>query len=139
MAQKMSAPAESVAIRAEDQPRDWTSWLMILGFCFCIAMPGLVQLSGLDKAANENRTLAPAPVWPTQVSDVINLPRQTEAYLNDRFGLRSQLVLLNSLARYAIDVSTTSTVAIGRHKYLFYAYEPERPPGAAYGGGLLHP
>jgi hypothetical protein len=44
----------------------------------------------------------------------------SENYVNDRFGLRQQLVHLNSLLRYRIGVSSSREVVIGKDGWLFY-------------------
>ncbi len=117
---------QAVSAMAAARRRDWTAWGTIALFCFCIAVPALVQALGWGGGSSENRTLAPPPSWPGRVSDLPNLPQQVQAFLADRFGLRSQLVRANSLARYAIGVSTSPNVVIGRDGYLFYAYPHER-------------
>ena len=43
-----------------------------------------------------------------------------ETYVNDRFGLRQQLVDINSLARYRLCLSSTKEAVIGKDGWLFY-------------------
>lgn len=126
MAHDIAVGDEAAPVAAGARGRDWSSWGTIALFCACIALPGLVQGLGWSGASSENRALAPPPSWPARVADLPNLPQKTQAFLEDRFGLRSQLVRANSLARYAIGVSTSPNVAIGRDSYLFYAYPHER-------------
>ena len=106
--------------------RSFEPWIMIVGFCFCIAVPAIIQVLGIDSRATENRTLAPPPPWPGQWADAFKLPAETQSYLDDRFGLRNQLVWLNSRLRYALGGSSVANVAVGRDGFLYYAYEPER-------------
>jgi alginate O-acetyltransferase complex protein AlgJ len=94
-------------------------WLMITLFGLLLLVPGFAQVFGIGGASGENRSLAPFPTI-TRMKDIKNLPRMADAYVNDRFGLRSQLVHVNSLLRYRIGVSSSKDVVIGKHGWLFY-------------------
>ena len=122
----VSVDTSTPAAAAQRRYRLSEPWVLILGFCLCITIPALVQVLGIDSHATENRTLAPPPAWPRQWADSLKLPGATQSYLDDRFGLRNQLVWLNSRLRYALGVSAVSNVAIGRNGFLYNAYEPER-------------
>jgi hypothetical protein len=67
----------------------------------------------------ENRVLAPPPAV-RSIKEFRNFPKMAEAYVNDRFGLRSELVHLNSLWRYRMGISSTPSVVIGSDGWLFY-------------------
>ena len=101
-------------------------WVIILGFCLCIATPALIEIGNIGKPTADASMLAPAPAWPRRWGDLLKLPGETQSYVGDRFGLREQLVWLNSRLRFALGVSSTPKVAIGRDGFLYYAYEPER-------------
>lgn len=105
----------------------------VAGFFLLVSLPMLVQLSGLayDPGGWENRILASAPPWPRTFADLAKLPRATDAWLRDRFGLRRTLVQLANRLRF--DVFTESgnpQIAFGRHHQLFMtshdAADPQR-------------
>jgi alginate O-acetyltransferase complex protein AlgJ len=81
-----------------------------------IATPLVVGMFGSDEAAKvraEGRTPAAAPsIW----NDGVNLPRQVDAYLKDRFGLRKEMIRLSlQVANLFSDTATENgKVLIGR-------------------------
>lgn len=72
--------------------------------------PALVHLTGArlpDRLAalastGENRRLADPPGVPQGFRDLLALPGQVDAYLNDHFGLRPTLIAANNRIRYAL-------------------------------------
>jgi alginate O-acetyltransferase complex protein AlgJ len=94
------------------------AWAVIVVFGLLVLLPFLAQLVGLGPTSGENRTLASFPKIesPKEIKD---LPRMLDAYVNDRFGLRSQLVRLNGLARFKLGISSTKDVVIGKDGWLF--------------------
>jgi alginate O-acetyltransferase complex protein AlgJ len=96
------------------------AWLMIGLFGAFLLAPTVAQLMGIGIATTENRVLAPFPSI-NRFKDIKDLTQQADAYVNDRFGLRSHLVHLNSLVRYRLGLSSNKLVAIGRNNWLFYA------------------
>ena len=95
------------------------AWAIILLFGFLVLLPSLAQLAGLGEASGENRTLAEFPKI-RKLKEIKDLTRKMDAYVNDRFGLRRQLVHLNSLIRYKLGVSSSKDVVIGEDGWLFY-------------------
>lgn len=95
-------------------------WLVILLFGAILLTPFVTQMIGLstDKTT-ENRVLAPLPKI-NSLREIKFLPRMSESYVNDRFGLRQQLVHLNSLVRYRLGLSSTRDVIVGKDGWLFY-------------------
>ncbi len=122
----MASNAAANTVPISRRPSALESWIVILGFCLFIITPGLLELAGVQTGASENGAPAQQPSLPQRLDELAKLPQQTQAYLDERFGLRSQMVRLNSLIHYALNVSTTPKVALGRHGFMFYAYEPER-------------
>jgi alginate O-acetyltransferase complex protein AlgJ len=95
-------------------------WLIIVLFCVMLLAPFITQMTGLAAdSANENRTLAPYPEI-NSLREVKLLPKLLEDYVNDRFGLRSQLVHFNSLLRYRLGISSNRQVIVGKDGWLFY-------------------
>lgn len=94
--------------------------LVIALFTCMVLTPFVAQLVGLTSGAStENRTLAPAPKV-NSLRELKFLPKMSETYVNDRFGLRQRLVHANSLIRYKLGLSSTRDVVIGKDGWLFY-------------------
>ncbi|MFZ6734122.1 hypothetical protein ACO0LG_19490 [Undibacterium sp. Ji42W] len=85
-------------------------------------MPVLIHLSGKWQGSNtENRVLASAPVLPANMADVLKFPALADAYLNDHFGLRNNLVAWNNSLRYHLlgDVNAVQLTA-GKDGFIFF-------------------
>lgn len=105
----------------------------VAGFFLLVSLPMLVQLSGLavDQGGWENRILSSAPSWPRRLADLPKLPRATDTWLRDRFGLRRTLVELSNRLRFDVFAeSGNPQIAFGRHHQLFMtshdAADPQR-------------
>src|SRR5579884_638776 len=135
----MASPRVNVASAATkvDQPAslplversghgDWARILLVTLVAICLALPAFLQIAGLSKLASENRVLAAWPGWPTNLADLRKFPEKVTAFVNDRFGLRSQLVRWNSELRLKLGTSSSPSVAVGKDGFLFYAYHEER-------------
>src|SRR5258708_6489066 len=105
-----------------DRPTDrkaTNAWPIILVCGALLPVPAAAQLAGTGQSTGENRVLAPFPKL-TSFKDLAGLTRASENYVNDRFGLRSQLVHANSLMHYRLGISTSKDVVIGKDGWLFY-------------------
>jgi hypothetical protein len=99
---------------AENRPNDLA---VIALFLVLLFTPVIAQLLGFTASiSGENRELA---VFPTidSLTEAKLLPQMLENYVNDQFGLRKQLVHLNSLLRYQFNVSSTRDVVIGKEQH----------------------
>jgi hypothetical protein len=95
-------------------------WLIIALFAMMLLAPAAAQLAGLSSdSSNENRILAPFPNI-NVLKEIRLLPQMAERYVNDRFGLRKQVVHFNSLLRYSLGLSSTREVVVGKDGWLFY-------------------
>ncbi|HWM49446.1 MAG TPA: hypothetical protein VNR11_21305 [Xanthobacteraceae bacterium] len=117
--------------RTEIERKALDAWLTILLFALVLLVPAAAQLFGIGAASSENRTLAPFPKI-DRLKEIKDLPRLADAYVNDRFGLRAQLVHANSLLRYRMGLSSSKDVVIGKDGWLFYTGDRslERHTGA---------
>ena len=100
-------------------------WIVVGVFALLLLAPAVVMMVpvGGSESSAENRVLAPFPGW-TDFKQVNTLSRKLETYVNDHFGLREQLVRINSRMRYAMGVSSNpAQVVIGSNGWLFYARE----------------
>ncbi len=104
------------------QSRPWRiapRFVIALFAVLCLA-PLAVQVLRLDRAiGGEKRALSEAPGW-KDLAKLSKLSRRLEGYVNDHFGFRSELVRINSLARYHLGISSNPQVAVGRDGWLFY-------------------
>jgi alginate O-acetyltransferase complex protein AlgJ len=105
--------------KSSPSAKRFNAWAVILLFGFLVLLPSLAQFAGLGEASGENRNLAEFPKI-RKLKEIKDLTRKMDAYVNDRFGLRRQLVHLNSLIRYKLGVSSTKDVVIGKDGWLFY-------------------
>jgi alginate O-acetyltransferase complex protein AlgJ len=95
-------------------------WLVVALFFGMLLVPAVAQIAGLaSESSTENRTLAPFPTLKS-LREVAFLPRMSESYINDRFGMRQQLVHLNGLLHFKLGLSGTKDVVIGKDGWLFY-------------------
>lgn len=78
----------------------------------------------------ENRKLAPVPTQPSNVAELLAYPAGIDAWINDHFGLRDQLVRLNTRLRYRLFGELPGVQAIkGKDGRVFLsAYQPTAKP-----------
>jgi hypothetical protein len=96
-------------------------WWFVVGLCV-LAVPMLVQVLQPTATTSENeaRTLSPAPAFPRSLEKWRLLPRELDRFLADHFGLRSELVRLHGVLRYAVLLPTDLRVVFGRDEWLFF-------------------
>lgn len=87
-----------------------------------LALPALGQLFGLTQSQSgaEQRTLAQAPTWPSHGSDLLDLPKKIDAFINDHYGWRSELVRASAVLRHALHTSPSPNVYLGTDGWLFF-------------------
>lgn len=104
-----------------------------IGLLAVLFMPMLASLTGSAGNSDENRNLAQAPAFPTSWKDFLQLPTQTDAWINDHFGMRRALVKANNQVRYkAFREFPTIQMAAGRHGRAFLAaHSTTAPPFSA--------
>ncbi|MHC1726868.1 MAG: hypothetical protein AB9866_12825 [Syntrophobacteraceae bacterium] len=70
----------------------------------------------------EKRELAAPPQWRT--GNFLKIARQCEAYVDDHFGFRTDLIRWNTLMRvHLFGVAPASSVIVGKDSWLFYCSE----------------
>jgi hypothetical protein len=72
-----------------------------------------------ENTLHENRKLAPPPNFSTD--PIASLPGKLEAYYDDRFGFRSDLVRIHSILLHKYLGASNADVVIGKDRWLFYA------------------
>jgi hypothetical protein len=95
----------------------------ILSLCFAgfLLAPLVAYLAGWKSAntLHENRNLAPAPNFSTD--SITSLPGKLEAYYDDRFGFRSDLVRFQNTLLHKYLKASSDDVVIGKKRWVFYA------------------
>jgi alginate O-acetyltransferase complex protein AlgJ len=97
--------------------------VLVAVFVLGISLPLLDWRFDLDHTPRltENRVPARAPDWPLDRRQWQALPASLEAYWNDAFGFRRQLIRWHAITRWALGVSASPNVIIGKHAFLFSA------------------
>ncbi len=103
--------------------RRWISIFTLAAFLLLAALPlyGLL-LPGGRRATEENRELAQMPDSVT----VAGFPAAFEAYFDDHFAYRSELVKLYNRLQYLTRDSKSDSVAYGKDGWLFYMLDNSR-------------
>ncbi len=92
--------------------------LLIVTFIICLFVP-LLLTHNRNESTIEKRKLAPFPElkWEQKTT---TFPSQFEAFFDDHFGLRDQLVQLYALYSMALRSSSNPEVLLGLDDWLFY-------------------
>ena len=69
--------------------------LLAFGFLATPLVVGIIKPDSPNTILKEGRYLAPAPKAPATGGDWFTLPREVDAYLKDRFGLREKMIRLH--------------------------------------------
>jgi hypothetical protein len=114
----MSSPARVPRSRFADGA-------LVVLFLTAISAPLIGSMLGLDFGRlKENRTRAPRPELKLQRQELAEFPGRFEAYFNDSFGFRDQLIRWNNRAKVSLlGISTSSLVMIGKRGWLFFLYD----------------
>lgn len=104
-----------------------------LGLLAVLFWPIAAALYGDGAQNTENRRLAPAPTAPASWAQFLALPAQTDAWINDHFGMRALLVDTNNRLRFRLFREFPSVQMIaGRHGRMFLAaHAADQPPYSA--------
>jgi len=93
------------------------NFLFIFSFMLVITLPLLFTDTRSAYSALENRTLAAKP----RLASGVSLFRQTDDYLNDRFGFKNYFVRVNNVInRSILHEAQNNRVLFGRNNWLFY-------------------
>jgi len=97
--------------------------LLAFGVLATPLIVGIVKPDGSEAILKEGRYLAPAPRPPASGADWLSLPKETDAYLRDHFGLRQALIRAHKdITRPLLGLGNDS-VLIGRDGRMFYLGE----------------
>jgi len=99
--------------------------LVIAIFLTALAVPGIGLALGFGRAMvseSEMRELAAWPMWPRTVEGLIAWPSQFQAYFEDHFALRAQLIDWRSrVLWHTFGTAGFDTAIAGKNGWLFYA------------------
>lgn len=95
---------------------------MVATVSLLLVLPLITHMAGLETppVATENRALAPWPSWSDSSMTITRFPRAVDAALSDHFGFRHHLLRLGSRLFYALKVSVSPKVIIGKAGWLYY-------------------
>jgi alginate O-acetyltransferase complex protein AlgJ len=97
--------------------------LLAFGLLATPLVVGIVRPDGPESILKEGRTLARAPQAPGSGDDWLALPRETDAYLRDHFGLREILIRAHKDVTRPLLGFGNDSVLIGRDGRMFYLGE----------------
>lgn len=103
---------------------------VILGF---LALPLLATVFWPSTDSGEQRALAPSPGVPASAQDALDWPGKADAWSQDHFGWREQMVALYARARHDLFRRfPTNQMIAGRGERIFLAAHNDRGLGAPY-------
>lgn len=98
-----------------------------------LALPLLATVLRPDAGTAEQRVLAPGPGVPATLAEALAWPARAEAWSNDHFGWREQMVAAYARLRHDLfDRFPTNQVIKGRGERIFLAAHNERGQGVPY-------
>src|SRR5580658_3979395 len=105
--------------------RRYRRYFAIVAFMLLAAplIVGIVRPDNPDLILREGRRLTPAPAAPTTFEDWLSLPKEVDAYLKDRFGLREKMIRLHKDLTKPIIPEGNPIVLIGRNGHMFLKLE----------------
>ena len=96
---------------------------MILPAAMLLATPlvaGYVAPDRPELIYQEGRRLAPAPVRPSGLAGLAELPGEIDAWLKDHFGLRHAMIKLHKDLSHPVFLKVNTAALVGRDGRLFY-------------------
>ena len=105
--------------------RRYRRYFAIVAFMLLAAplIVGIVRPDDPDLILKEGRRLTPAPIAPATFEDWLSLPKEVDAYLKDRFGLREKMIRLHKDLTKPIIPEGNPIVLIGRNGHMFLKLE----------------
>ena len=125
-----AAAIDAVGLHPPPRPA-WVSpvsdWVLSVCFVVFLVAPlifvqrgnSAAGATGADTQLHENRALAKAPVL--RVGSIASLPGRIEAYYDDRFGFRANLVRSYNIFLRNYLKASNGNVVLGKEGWLFYA------------------
>jgi len=93
--------------------------LVLFAIALSAPVAGMIAGYGGGVAAIEFRKPAPLPGIPASRAEIDSWPSEMDAFLEDHFGFRSQLLSLNSRLHVALGVSPTEKFVIGTDGWFY--------------------
>jgi hypothetical protein len=113
----------------EPAARRWTDTVLMVTFGLLLGLPAADNVLHLDRSAafNEKRSLAAFPTLKGRAG-LQDYARGLDAYFNDHFGWRNQLIRWHSSLEFALfGQKNTEDVLWGRDDWLYYTHTGDEP------------
>jgi hypothetical protein len=112
--------AASAATKAP--PDDWPTIAIFMGTIYGLLLFTILHMVTISstESLEEKRNLAAMPHLRFNQASLKSFPTRFEAFLNDRFAFRKQLINGASYIKYAFGVSKSNEVLIGKNDWLYY-------------------
>jgi alginate O-acetyltransferase complex protein AlgJ len=81
---------------------------------------GFLMPESAQEVLKEGRARAPAPSFPHSLAALVALPKEADAYLHDRFGLRKQMIGWHANLTKRLLREGNAAVLVGRRGRMFY-------------------
>lgn len=110
------------SIQPMPKPQMIGKLVILLVFALGLFLPAIGMMIGRsgNVVAVELRFPASLPGVPGSVDDIEAFPSRLDAYLDDHFGFRSELLSLNSRLHLAMGVSSSPMFLVGKDGWLFH-------------------
>jgi hypothetical protein len=114
------------------------SLVLCVAVFISLAAPALIQLAGWasDPSVFENRRPAPLPTLPKTIEEVGAFRDSLVSFVDDNFGLRSELIVLNFMLHSLIGVSANPNEIIGKGGWWLLKDDRTDPTGFGQFRGL---
>jgi hypothetical protein len=125
----------------EPKARRWTDAVLIMAFGLLLALPAADNVLHLDHspAFNENRALAAFPTLKGSLAGLQDYVRGLDAYFNDHFGWRKQLIRWHTSVEFALfGQENSKDVLWGRDGWLYFTHTGDEPDARGSVGFSLH-
>ena len=107
--------------RADPDRPSWLDYALIALFLLALVLPAVLLRPDPEAAAAEKRSLAPAPVLPRSLDDLVTFPRSFDAWFADHFGFRQALIKAHSrVSFFVLRTSPSPKIILGKNGWLFY-------------------
>ena len=95
----------------------------LAAFAALLAAPPLAHLLVGPVAQEDNRAMAQAPERPRDWAQAVAWPRRVDAYLQDNFGFRREMVRANTVFWWStLGESTSPSIVPGRNGRIFHSF-----------------
>jgi alginate O-acetyltransferase complex protein AlgJ len=125
----MSASDTASGSSSNAEGASWASKVLNVLFCVAITLPLVgtfwTKPGGTDIAQTENRNAVALPEPPKTFEEWKQYPPKVEAFANDHFTFRKQLLDQHHALKTSLGISTSPMVTIGKEDWYFFSHPAE--------------